>query len=94
MPNYFFYFFSPRLIVSFELAVKLSPDFSPICLGPVYMRLDTRKDGLHAFLITRSWAEMTSGVDAVFSYNDNMYLIKVDFEITSEASTSSRLCSN
>lgn len=46
--------------------------------GPVYMRLDTRKDGLHAFLITRSWAEMTNGVDAVFSYNDNMYLIKDD----------------
>ncbi|XP_068446515.1 hemopexin-like [Clinocottus analis] len=46
--------------------------------GSMYMRLDTRHDGLHAFPITRSWKEMTSGVDAVFSYNDNMYLIKDD----------------
>ncbi|XP_076579730.1 hemopexin [Chaetodon auriga] len=46
--------------------------------GPMYMRLDTRRDGLHAFPITRSWKEVTSGVDAVFSYTDKIYLIKSD----------------
>ncbi|GAA6216127.1 hemopexin isoform X1 [Lates japonicus] len=46
--------------------------------GPVYMRLDTRRDGLHAFLITRAWKEVTHGVDAVFFYGDKIYLIKDD----------------
>ncbi|XP_010788340.1 hemopexin [Notothenia coriiceps] len=46
--------------------------------GPIYMRLDTRRDGLHAFPITKSWKEVTNGVDAVFSYADKMYLIKDD----------------
>ncbi|XP_034007095.1 hemopexin [Trematomus bernacchii] len=46
--------------------------------GPIYMRLDTRRDGLHAFPITRSWTEVTNGVDAVFSYADKIYLIKDD----------------
>ncbi|XP_062237054.1 hemopexin [Platichthys flesus] len=44
--------------------------------GPVYMRLDTRRDGLHAFPITRSWRQVTKGVDAVFSYTDKLYMIK------------------
>uniref|UniRef100_A0A8C7YN27 Hemopexin n=1 Tax=Oryzias sinensis TaxID=183150 RepID=A0A8C7YN27_9TELE len=46
--------------------------------GSNYMRLDTHRDGLHAFPITRSWKELTNGVDAVFSYNDRIYLIKGD----------------
>ncbi|XP_051915209.1 hemopexin [Hippocampus zosterae] len=46
--------------------------------GPIYMRLDTDRDGLHAFPITRGWKEMTSGVDAVFSYTDKLYMIKGD----------------
>ncbi|XP_075905484.1 hemopexin [Nelusetta ayraudi] len=46
--------------------------------GPIYMRLDTHRDGRHAFPITRSWAEITSGVDAVFSFSDKMYMIKDD----------------
>ncbi|KAM6957928.1 hemopexin [Tautogolabrus adspersus] len=46
--------------------------------GPNFMRLDSRRDGLHAFPITRTWREMTSGVDAVFSYTDKMYMIKGD----------------
>ncbi|XP_060888778.1 hemopexin [Labrus mixtus] len=46
--------------------------------GPIFMRLDSRRDGLHAFPITRTWREMTSGVDAVFSYTDKMYMIKGD----------------
>ncbi|XP_070850142.1 hemopexin [Chaetodon trifascialis] len=46
--------------------------------GPMYMRLDTRRDGLHAFPITRAWKEVASGVDAVFSYTDKIYLIKSD----------------
>ncbi|CAG5933645.1 unnamed protein product [Menidia menidia] len=44
--------------------------------GPIYMRLDTRRDGLHAFPITRTWKEVTNGVDAVFSYTDKIYMIK------------------
>ncbi|KAM4560500.1 hemopexin [Odontesthes bonariensis] len=46
--------------------------------GPIYMRLDTRRDGFHAFPITRAWKEVTNGVDAVFSYSDKTYLIKGD----------------
>lgn len=53
--------------------------FFSISSGPIYMRLDTRRDGLHAFPITRLWKEVTR-VDAVFSYTDKMYLIKVDFQ--------------
>lgn len=47
--------------------------------GPIYMRLDTRRDGFHAFQITRLWKEVVGNVDAVFSYSDKMYLIKVEF---------------
>lgn len=43
------------------------------------MRLDTRQEGFHAFQITRLWKEVVGNVDAVFSYGDKMYLIKVDF---------------
>ncbi|XP_061693250.1 hemopexin [Syngnathoides biaculeatus] len=46
--------------------------------GPIYMRLDTHRDGLHAFRITGTWKEMIHGVDAVFSYNDKLYMIKDD----------------
>ncbi|KAM9328454.1 hemopexin [Pholidichthys leucotaenia] len=46
--------------------------------GPIFMRLDTSRDGLHAFPITRNWKELRNGVDAVFSNNDKMYLIKGD----------------
>lgn len=41
------------------------------------MRLDTKRDGFHAFPISGAWKEVTNGVDAVFSYSDKMYLIKV-----------------
>ncbi|XP_029030645.1 hemopexin [Betta splendens] len=46
--------------------------------GPTYMRLDTHRDGLHAFPITKIWQEVTNGVDAVFSYTDKIYMIKDD----------------
>ncbi|XP_023254075.1 hemopexin-like, partial [Seriola lalandi dorsalis] len=42
------------------------------------MRLDTHRDGFHAFLITRTWKEVTGRVDAVFSYSGKIYLIKDD----------------
>lgn len=45
------------------------------------MRLDTQRDGLHAFPITKAWKEMTRGVDAVFSYADKMYMIKVGLNV-------------
>lgn len=41
------------------------------------MRLDTRRDGLHAFPIATSWRDVARGVDAVFSFSDKMYFIKV-----------------
>ncbi|KAM8871716.1 hemopexin [Synchiropus picturatus] len=43
--------------------------------GSIYMRLDSRRDGLHALPIRRMWREVPS-VDAVFSYGDKMYFIK------------------
>ncbi|KAK2856782.1 hypothetical protein Q5P01_005517 [Channa striata] len=46
--------------------------------GPIYMRINTQRDGLHAFPITRTWKEVTNGVDAVFSFTDNIYMIKDD----------------
>ncbi|XP_053170325.1 hemopexin [Scomber japonicus] len=49
-----------------------------IFAGPIYLRLDTQRDGVHAFPITRTWHEVTGGVDAVFSYTDKIYMIKGD----------------
>ncbi|XP_037097866.1 hemopexin [Syngnathus acus] len=46
--------------------------------GPIYMRLDSQRDGLHAFPIVRTWKELTNGVDAVFSHADKHYMIKGD----------------
>ncbi|XP_077569599.1 hemopexin [Stigmatopora nigra] len=46
--------------------------------GPLYMRLDSHRDGFHPFSITRAWKEMVNGVDAVFSYTDKIYMIKDD----------------
>ncbi|XP_055764168.1 hemopexin-like [Salvelinus fontinalis] len=46
--------------------------------GPIYMRLDTHRDGKHTFPIARTWKEVVSGVDAVFSYSDKIYIIKGD----------------
>ncbi|XP_047432432.1 hemopexin [Mugil cephalus] len=46
--------------------------------GPMFMRLDTRRDGVHAFPITRTWKEVAGALDAVFSYTDKIYLIKGD----------------
>uniref|UniRef100_A0A6Q2YTA2 Hemopexin n=1 Tax=Esox lucius TaxID=8010 RepID=A0A6Q2YTA2_ESOLU len=44
--------------------------------GHIYMRLDTHRDGKHAFPIGRAWKEVANGVDAVFSYSDKIYFIK------------------
>lgn len=54
------------------------------------MRMDTHRDGFHTFPITRGWKELTNGVDAVFSYTDKVYLIKVDLIL----SPSRLLCGN
>ncbi|XP_077065717.1 hemopexin [Siphateles boraxobius] len=42
----------------------------------MFLRLDTHRDGSHHFPISRSWKEISGGVDAVFSYGDNMYIIQ------------------
>ncbi|XP_071380663.1 hemopexin [Centroberyx affinis] len=47
-------------------------------IGSIYMRLDSHRDGFHAFPITRGWKEVTDGVDAVFSHTDKLYMIKGD----------------
>nr|XP_057941845.1 hemopexin-like isoform X2 [Doryrhamphus excisus] len=47
-----------------------------IFTGEMYMRLDTQRDGWHAFPISRNWKAMTGRVDAVFSYSDKIYMIK------------------
>lgn len=49
------------------------------------MRLDTHRDGLHAFAIARAWKEMSSGVDAAFSYADKLYMFKVGLAIEKRA---------
>ncbi|XP_034031397.1 hemopexin-like [Thalassophryne amazonica] len=49
-----------------------------VFIGHKYMRLDSHRDGLHAFSITKKWKEMTNGVDAAFSYTNNIYFIKGD----------------
>ncbi|CAL8289148.1 unnamed protein product [Lota lota] len=49
-----------------------------IFTGSHYMRLDTIRDGMHAFPVKRMWTEAAGGVDAVFSYQDKMYFIKGD----------------
>nr|CCA29190.1 warm temperature acclimation protein 65-2 [Lateolabrax japonicus] len=46
--------------------------------GPIYMRLDSHRDGFHAFPIVRNWKEVARGVDAIFSYTDKIYFIKDD----------------
>lgn len=57
------------------------------------MRLDTSRDGFHAFPITRMWKEVVGNVDAVFNYGDKMYLIKVDFPSFSDMKPL-KLCTN
>ncbi|KAG7272164.1 hypothetical protein CRUP_014763 [Coryphaenoides rupestris] len=49
-----------------------------IFAGPFYMRLDTGQDGVHGFPMNRMWKEVVGGVNAVFSFEDRIYLIKRD----------------
>ncbi|XP_036396350.1 hemopexin-like [Megalops cyprinoides] len=46
--------------------------------GSFYMRLDTHRDGWHAFAIADVWKDVKSDLDAVFSYDDKLYMIKGD----------------
>lgn len=55
--------------------------------GRIYLRLDNQRDGVHAFPITRMWKEVLGSVDAVFSYSDKMYFIKVHFPTCSDIKT-------
>lgn len=45
--------------------------------GEWYLRLDNQRDGSHAFPIANAWKEVHSNVDAVFSYDNKLYFIKV-----------------
>ncbi|KAJ8358295.1 hypothetical protein AAFF_G00015900, partial [Aldrovandia affinis] len=44
--------------------------------GKFYMRLDTHRDGWHAFPIANVWKEVGDRVDTVFSYEEKLYIIK------------------
>uniref|UniRef100_A0A8C4ZKA5 Hemopexin-like n=1 Tax=Gadus morhua TaxID=8049 RepID=A0A8C4ZKA5_GADMO len=46
--------------------------------GSRYQSVGTGLDDPRAFPITRTWPEVAGGVDAAFSYQDKMYLIKGD----------------
>ncbi|KAF5905455.1 hemopexin, partial [Clarias magur] len=47
-------------------------------MGGMYVRLDTHRDGMHSFPIVRLWKEVSGHVDAVFSYDDKIYIIQGD----------------
>ncbi|KAI1899077.1 hypothetical protein AGOR_G00057760 [Albula goreensis] len=46
--------------------------------GQYYMRLDTQRDGWHAFPISNVWKEVGGDLDSVFSYEGKLYMIKGD----------------
>ncbi|XP_012697792.1 hemopexin-like [Clupea harengus] len=46
--------------------------------GNLYMRLDTHRDGWHSFPISNTWKEVSGDVDAVFTYDGKVYIIKGD----------------
>ncbi|MFT7799497.1 hemopexin-like [Arapaima gigas] len=46
--------------------------------GELFMRLDSRRDGWHAFPIVNAWKEVQGNVDAVFFFNENLYFLKGD----------------
>lgn len=43
----------------------------------LYVRLDSQRDGIHPFPIVRLWKEVSGRVDAVFSFDDKIYIIQV-----------------
>ncbi|XP_015219463.2 hemopexin [Lepisosteus oculatus] len=44
--------------------------------GAYFLRLDTARDGWHAWPIDSAWKEVHSDVDAVFSWDHKLYIIK------------------
>ncbi|KAJ3584806.1 hypothetical protein NHX12_015301 [Muraenolepis orangiensis] len=46
--------------------------------SPDYMRVDMSGHDLHAFPMSRMWKEAAGGLDAAFSYENKIYLIKGD----------------
>ncbi|KAG9333418.1 hypothetical protein JZ751_012678 [Albula glossodonta] len=48
------------------------------CKCQYYMRLDTQRDGWHAFPISNVWKEVGGDLDSVFSYEGKLYMIKGD----------------
>ncbi|XP_066563069.1 hemopexin [Amia ocellicauda] len=51
---------------------------SYIFRGAYFLRLDTKRDGWHAWPIDSQWKEVHSDVDAVFSWDHKLYIIKRD----------------
>ncbi|KAJ8352495.1 hypothetical protein SKAU_G00239710 [Synaphobranchus kaupii] len=46
--------------------------------GEMYLRLDSHRDGWHAFSISSAWKEVHGDVNAVFFYDGKLYIIKGD----------------
>ncbi|XP_025033236.1 hemopexin [Python bivittatus] len=44
--------------------------------GGQYFRVDSARDGLHAWLLNHTWPELQGQVDAAFSWADKLYLIQ------------------
>ncbi|KAM6447797.1 hemopexin isoform 2-T2 [Liasis olivaceus] len=44
--------------------------------GGQYFRVDSARDGLHAWLLNHTWPELEGQVDAAFSWADKLYLIQ------------------
>ncbi|XP_060754758.1 hemopexin [Neoarius graeffei] len=47
-------------------------------IDTLYVRLDSQRDGIHPFPIVRLWKEVSGRVDAVFSFDEKIYIIQGD----------------
>lgn len=47
--------------------------------GGHYFRVDSVRDGLHAWLLNHTWSGLEGEVDAAFSWADKLYFIQVSY---------------
>ncbi|XP_037377609.1 hemopexin [Talpa occidentalis] len=65
---------SPDLVLSALLSDNHGATYA--FSGSHYWRVDTRRDGWHSWPIVHQWPQGPSSVDAAFSWEDRVYLIK------------------
>ncbi|KAG8522896.1 Hemopexin, partial [Galemys pyrenaicus] len=65
---------SPDLVLSAMLSDNHGATY--VFSGSHYWRVDTRRDGWHSWPIDHQWPQGPSTVDAAFSWEDKVYLIK------------------